>query len=92
MAIHNIQVTLGASATQVTTVNTFARWVTVQNNAAAAMRVGDSTASSTKGINLAATGGIYTFVPQSTPSSGYDLSTFYIAGTATQVADVLYED
>lgn len=94
MAIHTLQVTLGASATPLTTTDTFARWVVIQNNAANSMRVGDSTVTSTKGILLASgsPGGSVTLPEEHTPSTTYDLSQIYILGTNTQLADVLWAD
>lgn len=85
-SLTTLQVTLGAAATQATTTPIlFCRWVTVQNNATHACRVGDSNVSSTRGIALAAAGGTVTF-----GYPGVVLSDIYISGTAADVIDIVY--
>jgi len=69
--------------------------LTFQNNAAAAVRVGDSTVSATRGIlldpsNAGAAGGTYTITP-ALQFTG-DLTEFYLFGTAGQVVDVMVHD
>jgi hypothetical protein len=59
----------------------------LQNNAAAVMRVGDKTVSTTKGISLAATG-TPVVIPLGQDYSSR-LSEFWVVGTATQVLDVM---
>lgn len=88
MSARTLQVTLTGSAQQITTgnINSFA--LSFQNNAAAVMRVGDSTVTSSKGRSLAATGGAWD-VPLTAPTQ---LSSWYVIGTATQVLDVTYDD
>jgi hypothetical protein len=85
-----IQVTLGAGATPITTNNNiYCSMLAIDNNAAAVVRVGDNTVSATKGISLAATGGIATLTfafPR-----GTHLSDWFLFGTAAQVIDILYE-
>ena len=89
-----IQVTIGAAATQVSTSGLQCRWVSIQNNATHAMRVGDSTASvgGAKGILLASgsPGGSVTI--GAFESYALDLSTVYIAGTQGDTVDVWYVD
>lgn len=86
-----IQVTLGAAATAITTnTNIYCSALTIQNNAAAVVRVGDSTVSATKGISLAAAGVGSTNLTFAFPR-GAHLSDWFLFGTAAQVIDVLYE-
>lgn len=91
MSVILLQVTLGAGATQISSANTLIRQITFQNNAAAVMRLGDSTVSATKGVSLVSGG-----AAGSTYNSGPSiiqptyLSDWYVFGTATQVLDVLY--
>jgi hypothetical protein len=87
-----IQLTLGSGTnTQVTTQNIYASIVVFQNNAANNMRIGDNTTTSSKGITLASgsPGGSATL--QIFPPRGTLLSSYYVAGTAGQVIDILYE-
>jgi hypothetical protein len=81
-----IQVTLGTGATQISATPAYFNQMVVQNNAANNVRLGDSTVSSTKGILL---------VPGGANNTGTlsgqqgDASLFYLAGTSSQVIDVL---
>src|SRR5690242_15850393 len=50
--LYTLQVTIGASATQITTKDTPCLQVIFQNNATHTMRVGDANASSTRGALL----------------------------------------
>ncbi|SRR6266481_7736145 len=88
--IHTLQVTIGASATKVSTAQLLVYQVTVQNNASHAVRVGDSTASSSVGALLASgsPGGSVNFGPL--PFKAIDLSKLYVAGTQNDVIDVVY--
>lgn len=88
MSVVLLQVTLGAGATQISTANTPCRQIVLQNNAAAVMRIGDSTVSATKGISLA-TGGTQLLSGQGVAYHTY-LSDWYVFGTAAQLLDVLY--
>jgi len=88
MAVHTLQVTLTGSAQQITANNVNAFALTFQNNAAAVMRVGDSTVTASKGYSLAATGGTLT-VPLLQPTQ---LNKWYVIGTAAQLLDVTYDD
>jgi hypothetical protein len=88
-----LQVTLGAAATPITTdKNLYASFLIIQNNAAAAVRVGDNTVSASKGILLSggtAPGGSAT--NQFPFPRGTHLSDWYLFGTSTQIIDILYE-
>jgi hypothetical protein len=53
MAVQTLQVTIGASATQVTALPLRGRWVQFQNNAAHNAHIGDVNVSSSRGIQLA---------------------------------------
>lgn len=86
--VHTLQVTLTGSAQQITTNNTVVYALTFQNNAAAVMRVGDSTVTASKGYSLAATGGTLTV----TLFQPTQLSKWYVIGTTTQLLDVTYDD
>jgi len=85
-----IQVTLGAGATQVSSVSQLVNSVTFQNNAGHACRIGDSGVTATKGFALASgsPGGSQTFGPFAV--NNVDLFEFYIFGTAGDVIDVLW--
>jgi hypothetical protein len=92
-----IQLTLGAAATQITpntnTTSTMPIYVStliIQNNAAAAIRIGDNTVTATKGIalNPSAVGPeLVTFQMV----RGSLLSQWYIFGTAGNIIDIMYE-
>lgn len=76
------------SAQQISTAQTPVRYIRFQNNAAATMRLGDSTVSSTNGQLLAATGGVW----DSQRADVYHsyLSDFWVIGTSTQLLDIFY--
>lgn len=68
---------------------------TIQNNSAAAVRVGDSTVSATRGIlldpsNAGAAGGAYTITP-ALQFTG-DLTEFYLFGASGSVIDLMIHD
>jgi hypothetical protein len=87
-----LQVTLGAGATQVTALSFSASTVVFQNNAAAVCRVGDSTVSATKGIQLTAAGAAGSTLTISSPDrANIQLSKYFLFGTATQAIDILFE-
>ena len=87
--IRSMQVTIGAAATQVTTVRTPAKQVIVQNNDADdAIRVADASADDDVGLAVAKGGGSVTFGPF--PTYDLDLQNFWIAGTESNVVDVLW--
>lgn len=85
-----IQVTLLATATQVSPISLVVNQVMFQNNAGHACRIGDSTVTSTKGIALASgsPGGSATFGPFAVNNT--DLTEWYIFGTPGDVIDVLW--
>src|SRR5882672_6234756 len=86
-AVQTIQVTIGAGATHVSAVTLNCRWVVFQNNSTAnAMHIGDSTVSSTKGINLPA--GASFFVPPMPGSTAVNLASWCVQGTAADVIDI----
>lgn len=93
MAVTTLQVAQTGSTIQVTATQTFARWVIFQNNAAAAMRVGDSNASSSRGFALAASGAANSsLILQPMPSDlHYDLSQWWTEGTSSQNLDIIYD-
>lgn len=88
----SIQVTLGSSATQITTTHVRCSEWMIQNNAAHNIRFGDSTVTSSKGIVLVSgtPGGSYTSTGSMNGSQPVldDLSQWYISGTAADVIDV----
>lgn len=91
-SIHTLQVTIGASTTQVATGNgPYGRQVFFQNNAAHTMRIGDIKTSATRGVLLASgsPGGSWTIGPS---ADRIDLSTFYVNGTQNDVLDVTWID
>lgn len=90
MAVLLLQVTVGAAATQFTATSTPCRQVTIQNNAAHTMRIGDSTVSASKGIYLAAGPGGGSENHGPLVAYAIDLSNFYVFGTQNDVLDVLY--
>lgn len=88
--VHTLQVTIGATTTQVTAVDTPVKQVIFQDNAAGSMRVGDSATTSSRGALLAggSPGGSMNFGP--IPNTALNLSSFYVNGTNGQVLDVVY--
>ena len=94
MALNTIQVTLGAAKTQVSATSIPVRQVSIQNNAAAVVRVGDANVSSTRGYSLNPStvgyGGSITFGELG--SYNIDLKDLWLLGTNTQVIDVIYID
>lgn len=89
--VKTLQVTIGAATTQVSATSIQAKQVLFQNNAANAMRVGDSNTSSSRGAKL---------LPNSvgTLNAGFlamgatDLSQWYVNGTQNDVLDIVYLD
>jgi hypothetical protein len=83
------QVTIGSSGvTQVSTSNIFCAFLIIQNNASHTCRVGDKTVSSSKGIQLFATGST---TMQMGVQRGTCLSDYWIQGTVADVIDYMYE-
>ncbi|WP_035350841.1 hypothetical protein [Edaphobacter aggregans] len=90
MAITKLQVTLGAGATRFSSTPLRAKWATIQNNAAAVMRIGDSAVSAARGYSLATGSALQ--VPGTVPDSGsINLADWFAFGTAAQVIDVVYD-
>lgn len=97
MALKTLQITQSGAAIQVSAQlpagsPTKVKWIAFQNNAAAAMRVGDSNVSSTRGYSLAATGGTWNVPVPLNSTMGADLTQWYVFGTSTQVLDIVYDD
>lgn len=90
---HTLQVTIGASVTQITTTDTFARQIIFQNNQTHSMRVGDSTTTTSKGALLASgsPGGSMNVGPSPQPQL-LNLANYFVAGTNTDVIDVFWTD
>jgi hypothetical protein len=65
------------------------QWVTFQNNGSNAMRVGDSSTSSTKGISLSV-GGALTFGPAQ--HEGQDLNEWYIYIVSGDKCDIMFQE
>lgn len=89
-----IKVTIGAGGTtQITTnANLYASIITLQNQGAASMTIGDNTVATNGGIILATgtpVGGSGTF--QMAFPRGTHLVDWWVNGTAGQVLSVLYE-
>jgi hypothetical protein len=89
--VHTLQVTIGASTTQVSTSSIPCKEIYIQNNAAHTIRVGDVNTSSTRGalISSGSPGGSITtgaFGMQ----AATDLNQWYINGTNADVIDVIY--
>lgn len=87
-----IQITLLAGATPITVdPKLYASILCFQSSAAAAVRIGDSTVSATKGIALSpgTPGGSATF--QMAFTRGTHLVDWYLFGTVGQLIDILYE-
>ena len=86
------QVTIGASATQLSTTNLYCSAWIIQNNAAHNFRFGDSTTTTSKGTVLASgsPGGSYTTTASAngTQPAPDNLSQWYVAGTNGDVVDV----
>lgn len=86
-----LQVTLGATATRVTTTQTACKQIIIQNTASNVCRVGGSGVTASKGIKLAASAAANSSVTFG-PFDGnpLELEDFYIFGTANDVIDVFY--
>ena len=87
-AVQTIQVTIGASATQVSASSLNCKWVVFQDNTAAdSMRIGDANVSTTRGVKLVA--GASFFIPTKPEPGAINLQNFYVAGTNGDVLDVV---
>lgn len=88
-AVQTVQVTIGASATQVSTTKLYCRWVAFQNNTAAdSMRLGDSAVTTSRGVKLLPSGSFF-IPPKDTPGEITNLNNWYVAGVQNDVLDVL---
>jgi hypothetical protein len=89
MSVFTLQVSIpSGTKVQVSTAHTLVRYINFQNNGSTnAMRVGDSSTSSTVGHNLVKTGGELAI-----HTDGYfcDLSDWWIVGTSSDVCDITY--
>lgn len=87
-----LQVTLGAAATQVSTLSIPCRQAIIQNNAAHSCRFGDANVSATRGIYFAAgPGGGSTNLGQAAGAlEAVDLSEIWLYGTQNDVIDIWY--
>lgn len=90
ITVHTFQVTIGASATQVTTGTAYVRAIYFQNNAAHSMRIGDANVSATRGALLSSgsPGGSFNVGPAY--DSSIDVSSFWVSGTQNDVLDVIW--
>jgi len=86
-----IQVTQTGSAIQISATPIMCRVLIIQNNAAAACHVGDSTVSTTKGIQLAPSGAANSILYVESPVDSINIAQYYTVGTSTQLLDVMYE-
>lgn len=92
MAIKNLNVTIGATATVFTVPSLRCNWFTVTNRDAAAMAIGGSDTSvgaQGKGIPLAANA---SYTVQRSYSAQSNLAAWYVAGTQGQVLSITYDD
>lgn len=90
MTARLIQVTLGSGATQISTTTAPFNHMIVRNAAGHICRVGDSTVSATKGIQLAASNAVNSdvYIGPFDGAQG-DASQFWLFGTAADTIDVL---
>lgn len=92
MAINNLNVTIGATATPFTAASIRCNWFTVTNRDSSAMAIGGSdtaVGSQGKGIPLA-TNASYTV--QRPYRAQSNLAYWYVAGTQNQIVSVVYDD
>lgn len=87
----SFQVTIGASATQVTTLDLKARQIIFQKTSANACRVGDKLVSSTRGLSLVASGAAGSMVSFGPfPDACLNLRDYWVQGTQNDIVDVMY--
>ena len=90
MSVRLIQVTLGSGATQVSATTAPFDIMLVQNNDATHdARLGDSTVTTSKGINVLHGGGLPIVIEKPQGGSPGDASNFYVIGTQNSLIDVL---
>lgn len=89
--VHTLQVTIGASTTQVSTTSVPVKQLFIQNNAAHTIRVGDSLVTSSRGalISSGSPGGSITSGAFGIQAAT-DLNQWWINGTNGDVIDVIY--
>jgi len=92
MAVHTLQVTIGAATTQVSTSSIPVQQVIFQNNQTHTMRIGDNLASSTRGGLLASGAPGGSLNVGALTFNKCDLQQFWVAGTQNDVLDVIYID
>jgi len=92
MAIHTMQVTIGASATQISTFSIPVQQVIFQNNQTHTMRIGDNLTSSTRGGLLASGAPGGSLNVGALTFNKCDLQQFFVAGTQNDVLDVIWVD
>ena len=81
------QVTIGSSATQISALPQFFKFAILQNNGATnAMRIGDSSVTTSRGLQLVKGGGSVVIGPL--PDTLEDASKYFVAGTQNDVVDV----
>jgi hypothetical protein len=87
-----IQVTIGATATAITTNQIYASVLLIQKNTANNCRVGDKTVTSSKGI-VVPSGSTTPVAPLKIARSDNRIPLFeyFLAGTNGDVVDILYE-
>ena len=86
----NLQVTIGAGVTQVTTSDIPFRQAMFQNNSGHVMRIGDATTTASIGAQLASgsPGGSMNVGPFIDHAD--NLKNYFVAGTQNDVLDILY--
>ena len=90
MSVNTLQVTIPTGGkVQISTAQTLVRFIDFQNNGSTnAMRIGDSTVSSTVGHNLVKSGGELMIGPNDIYFCY--LSDWWIYGTSADVCDILF--
>jgi hypothetical protein len=92
MAVHTMQVTIGAAVTQISAVSVPVQQVMFQNNQTHSMRIGDFATSSTRGALLASGAPGGTMNVGALTFNKVDLMQFWVVGTQNDVVDVIYID
>jgi hypothetical protein len=92
VSVKTLQVTQTGSAIQVSTTAIRCKWAVFYNTAGAAMRIGDSAVTASRGIPLALTTGSFVVPVPIASTFGTDLSQWWTIGTNTQLLDVVYDD
>lgn len=87
-AVQTIQVTVGASTTQLSPTTLYCNWVVFQNNATHAMRIGDPNTTSARGISISPGGGSF-YQGVQPYGNATNLFNWWVNGTAGDVIDVV---